>query len=114
MTLKPKTEMTDFCEERVFYAQNFFGETFDFRSQIIFWRFDACVFVDCDVLIDTGTEQLAFTGCTFKDCNIDRLVPDEARALIVRDNTFERPIAERTADFERRLAEALARVSARL
>jgi hypothetical protein len=104
--------MTDFCEERVFHAQEFFGATLDFRSQIVFWRFDACVFVDCKILIDTDTEQLAFTGCTFKDCNIDRLVPDEARALIVRDNTFERPIAERTADFERRLAEALARVKA--
>jgi hypothetical protein len=106
--------MTAFCEEHVSYAQSFFGETFDFRSQIIFRRFDACVFVDCNILIDTGTEQLAFTGCTFKDCNIDRLVPNEARALIACDNIFERPIAERTADFERRLAEALARVSARM
>jgi hypothetical protein len=102
--------MTDFCEERVFHDQDFFGATFDFRSQIVFWRFDACVFVDCNILIDADTEQLAFTGCTFKDCNIDRLVPDEARALIVRETTFERPIAERKADFERRLAEALARV----
>jgi hypothetical protein len=106
--------MTAFCEERVSYAQNFFGGAFDFRSQIVFRRFDACVFVDCNILIDAGTEQLAFTGCTFKDCNIDRLAPDEARALIVYDNTFERPIAERTADFDRRLAEALARVAARM
>jgi hypothetical protein len=112
MILKLKTEMTDFCEERVFHAQNFFGETFDFGSQIVFSRFDACVFVDCNILIDTDTEQLAFTDCTFKDCNIDRLVPDQARALIFRDNIFERPIAERKADFERRLAEALARVKA--
>jgi hypothetical protein len=102
--------MADFYEERVFHAQDFFAATFDFRSQIVFLRFDACVFVDCKILIDTDTEQLAFTGCTFKDCNIDRLVPDEARALVVRDNTFERPIAERKADFERRLAEASARV----
>ncbi len=37
------------------------------------------------------------------------LVADEARALIAYDNIFERPITERKADFERRLAEALAR-----
>jgi hypothetical protein len=103
--------MTAFFEERVSYAQSFFGATFDFRSQILFARFDACVFVNCTILIDTDTEQLAFTGCTFKDCNIDQLVPDEARALIVRDNIFERPIAERKADFEQRLAGALARKS---
>jgi hypothetical protein len=101
--------MTAFCEERVSYAQSFFGATFDFRSQILFSRFDVCVFVNCTILIDIGTEQLAFTGCTFKDCNIDQLVPDDARALIVHDNTFERPIAERKADFEQRLAGALAR-----
>jgi hypothetical protein len=27
------------------------------------------------LLIDRGTEQLAFTSCVFKDCNIDKLEP---------------------------------------
>ena len=44
----------------------------------------------------------------FPGCNIDELVADETRALITYDNIFERPIAERKADFER-LAEVLAR-----
>ncbi len=68
----------------------------------------ACSF-NCKILINIATEQLAFTGCSFQDCNIDQLAPDEARALIACDNIFERPIAERKADFERRLAEAFAR-----
>jgi hypothetical protein len=101
--------MTALFEERVFYAQQFLGATLDLRSQILFWRFDACVFVNCRILMDTATEQLAFTGCTFQDCNIDQLVADEARVFIAYDNIFERPIAERKADFEWRLAEALAR-----
>jgi hypothetical protein len=96
-------------EERVFYNQQFLGATLDLRAQILFWRFDACLFVNCRILIDAATEQLAFTGCTFQDCNIDELVADEARALISRGNLFERPIAERRAAFEQRLAEALAR-----
>jgi hypothetical protein len=67
------------------------------------------LFVNSKILIDTATEQLAFTECTFQDCNIDRLAPDEAQTLIAYDNLFEQPIAERKADLERRLAEALAR-----
>jgi hypothetical protein len=109
MTSNQKSKMIALIEERVFYAQQFLGETFDLRSQILFWRFDACVFVNCKILLDAATEQLAFTGCTFQDCNIDELVADEARALIASANIFERPISERRADFERRLAEALAR-----
>jgi hypothetical protein len=93
--------MTALREERVFYSEHFLGVTFDLRSQILFCRFDACLFVNCKILIDTATEQLAFTGCTFQDCNIDDLAADEARALIVHDNIFERPIAERKAEFER-------------
>ena len=99
--------MTDLGEERVFYAQRFYGDTFDFRSQVLFWRFDACTFVDCRFFIDEATEQLAFTDCVFKDCNIDHLKADEARAFIVRNNVFERPIADRKAEFDKRLAEAL-------
>ena len=62
----------------------------------------------CTLLIDHGTEQLAFTKCVFKDCNIDKLEPDEKRALYVRDNFFDRPLEERRAELEHRLAHALA------
>lgn len=98
--------MTCLREERIYYSQQFLGATLDLRSQILFRRFDACEFINCNILIDTATEQLAFTGCIFKDCNIDRLVADEARALIVYGNIFERPLAERKADFDRRLTKA--------
>jgi hypothetical protein len=46
--------------------------------------------------------------CVFKDCNIDKLQPDEERGLYVMDNFFDRPLDERRADFETRLAQALA------
>jgi hypothetical protein len=55
-----------------------------------------------------ATEQLAFTACVFKDCNIDKLQPDETRGLYVMDNLFDRPPDERRAEFEVRLAQALA------
>jgi len=44
----------------------------------------------------------------FKDCNIDKLEPDEKRGLYVRDNFFDRPLEERRAELEHRLAQALA------
>ena len=44
----------------------------------------------------------------FKDCNIDKLEEDEGRGLYVRDNFFDRPLEERRAEFENRLAQALA------
>lgn len=103
--------MTDLREERVFYGESFYGETFDLRSRILFWRFDACTFVDCILLLDAATEQVAFTSCKFKDCNIDRLDPDAARSLVARENFFDRPIAMRKAEFDARLAEALRRRS---
>jgi hypothetical protein len=56
---------------------------------------------------------LAFTACVFKDCNIDKLEPDEARGFYVTDNFFDRPLDERRADFEARLAQALATRKAR-
>ena len=65
-------------------------------------------FVKCTLLIDHATEQLAFTACVFEDCNIDKLQPDEARGLYVRDNFFDRPLEERRAELENRLAQALA------
>jgi hypothetical protein len=83
-------------DERVIYSERFQGEQFDFRGKSI------------TLLIDHATEQLAFTGCVFKDCNIDKLEPDEARGLYVMDNFFDRPLDERWADFEIRLAQALA------
>jgi len=64
--------------------------------------------VKCTLLIDHGTEQLAFTKCAFKDCNIDKLEPDEKRGMYVRDNFFDRPLEERRAELEYRLAQALA------
>jgi hypothetical protein len=54
-----------------------------------------------------GEQQLAFTSCVFKDCNIDKLEPDEERGLYVKDNFFDRPLEERRAEFERRLVEVL-------
>ena len=95
-------------EERVIWRERFQAEYFDFRGKSLFTRFDCCEFVKCTLLIDHGTEQLAFTKCVFKDCNIDKLEPDEKRALYVRDNFFDRPLDDRRAEFEKRLAEALA------
>jgi hypothetical protein len=95
-------------EERVTYCERFQAQYFDFRGKSIFTRFDGCEFVKCTLLIDDGTEQLAFTECVFKDCNIDKLEQDEERGLYARDNFFDRPLEERRAEFEKRLAEALA------
>lgn len=49
------------------------GPLFDFRGKCIFARYDCCEFVECMLLIDHSTEQLAFTQCVFKDCNVDTL-----------------------------------------
>ena len=95
-------------DERVIWRKRFQAQLFDFRGKINFTRFDGCEFVKCTLLIDHGTEQLAFTGCVFKDCNIDKLEQDEERGLYVRDNFFDRPLEERRAEFENRLAQALA------
>ncbi|CEG06963.1 hypothetical protein BN961_00344 [Afipia felis] len=94
-------------EERVFWQEAYLGRTFDFRSQLNFTRFDDCVFVDCILLLDEGTEQLSFTSCTFKDCNIDKIEDNVIRGILSENNTFHRPIAARKADFDKRLAEAL-------
>ena len=76
-------------EERVVWRERFQGQHFDFRSKIILTRFDGCEFVKCTLLIDHETGQLAFTGCVFKDSNIDKLEEDEERGLYVRDNFFD-------------------------
>jgi len=94
-------------EERVFWQENYHARTFDFTSRLNFTRFDNCVFVDCILLLDEGTEQLAFTNCTFKDCNIDKVEEDVVRGIRSENNTFDRPIALRKADLDKRLAEAL-------
>src|SRR5215216_3294275 len=95
-------------EERVIWRERFQAEYFDFRGKSLFTRFDGCEFVKCTLLIDHQTEQLAFTTCVFKDCNIDKLEPDEQRGLYARDNFFDRPLEERRAEFESRLSQALA------
>ena len=64
---------TGLAEERVKWRERFQAEGFDFRGTIVFTRFDVCEFVKCTLLIDHETEQLAFTECVFKDCNIDKL-----------------------------------------
>jgi hypothetical protein len=81
---------------------------FDFQSKIVFTRYDHCEFVKCTLLIDLDTEQLAFTNCVFKDCNIDRLQSDEARGIYAKDNFFDRPLEKQRAEFDARLAQALA------
>ena len=95
-------------EESVVWRERFQSKVFDFRGKSIFTRFDACEFVKCTLLIDQDTEHLAFTECVFADCNIDKLVQDEKRGLYLRDNFFERPLEERRAEFEKKLAQALA------
>jgi hypothetical protein len=44
----------------------------------------------------------------FKDFNIDNLQPDQARALYMTNNFFDRPSKKRRPDFEIRLDQALA------
>jgi hypothetical protein len=95
-------------EERVIWRERFQAQHFDFRDRSIFTRYDRCEFVKCTLLIDLGTEQLAFTECVFKDCNIDKLEQDERRGLYVRHNFFDRPLEQRRVEFENRLAQALA------
>ena len=100
-------------DERVIYRGRFQGAYFDFRGKSIFARYDRCEFVKCTLQIDHTTEQLAFTACVFKDCNIDEFQPDEARGLYGKDNFFELPLDERRAEFEVRLAQALAGLKAK-
>ena len=41
--------------------------------------------------MDAETEQIAFTGCTFNECNIDSIDANDARGIVSKDNTIERP-----------------------
>ncbi len=101
-------------EERVIWREGFRSEHFDFWGKIPFTRLDGCEFVKCTLLMDHGTEQFAFTECIFKDCNIDRLEPYAMRGLYVRDDFFDRPLDQRRAEFENKLAQALAAWKAKL
>jgi hypothetical protein len=99
--------MSQVNEEHVVWNKVFYTETLDFRGRINFRRFDECTFVKCKLLMDADTEQIAFTGCTFKDCNIDGIEADEIRGIASKDNTFERPLDEQRQGFEERLTAAL-------
>jgi len=100
-------------EERVVWRERYQAQHFDFRGKIIFARFDCCEFVKCTLLIDGDTRQLAFTKCVFKDCNVDGLESHQDRGVYMRDNFIDRPLAERRAEFEARLAQALTRRKAK-
>jgi hypothetical protein len=99
--------MTSLSEERVVWNDTFYVETFDFRSRINFCRFDECTFARCTILVDDGTEQLAFTKCTFKNRNIDHVDSDDERGIVSSGNTFDRPLEEKRREFDERLATLL-------
>src|SRR6187402_432689 len=65
--------VSPYLEERIVYRERFQARTLDFRSRIAFVRYDECEFVMCTILIDDETESLAFTRCSFEDCNISEL-----------------------------------------
>ncbi len=98
----------DGAEERVIYQTRFQGRMLDFRGRPAFLRYDCCEFVKCQLLLDAETTNIAFTSCTFEDCNIDAMQSDEQRGVISRDNVFKRPIEDRRIDLEQRLALAFA------
>jgi hypothetical protein len=64
--------------------------------------------------MNEGTEQIAFTRCTFKDCNVDSIEPDGSRELVSRDNIFERPLEDQRKDFDERLEAFLSKRSSKL
>jgi hypothetical protein len=64
--------------------------------------------------MDASTEQIAFTGCTFKDCNIGSIDSDEARGIVSKDNTFERPLDDQRKDFEERLVNRRSNIAGRM
>ena len=101
--------MTIDAFERVVFQQRYQGETFDFNGSLVFTRFDCCQFVKCNILIDEQTENLAFTACEFEECNITDLHSDVQRTLIARNNVFKLPLEVRQSEFDKRLADALAR-----
>jgi hypothetical protein len=101
-------------EERVFWNEVFYAETFDFRDRLNFSRYDECIFVRCTLLLNDAVEQIAFTRCTFKDCNVDKIESDESRGIVSRDNTFDRPLEDQRKDFDERLEALLSKRSSKL
>src|ERR1700677_2023342 len=65
-----KMNSDDPPDERFIYRERFQGVYFDFRGKSMFARYDRCEFVECTLLIDHATVQLAFTACVLKDWNI--------------------------------------------
>jgi len=94
-------------EECVFWNETYYAETFDFRGRVNLRRYDECSFIKCTIFIDEGTEELAFTGCTFQNCNVDRIEQDEWRRIISKGNLFDRPLDEKRQEFDDQLAAAL-------
>lgn len=100
--------MAQYIEETIIYMARFQGSTLDFRGQLLFRRYDECAFVKCTILIDDETENLAFTGCSFEDCNIDELISRHAQGIVAEGNVFKLPIEQRKAELHLRLIAALA------
>lgn len=100
--------MGQYLEERIIYLERFQGQTFDFRDQLVFARYDACEFVKCAILIDHNTENLAFTNCSFEECNLTELDSVADQGLFASGNNFKQPIEVRKAELHKRLVEALA------
>ena len=98
--------MTTINEERVIWSEIFYAETFDFRSRLNFCRYDECTFVRCTLLIDRGTET-RIHRLHVQGRNIDHIDADEARGIVSKDNTFDRPLEEKRKDFDDRLAAVL-------
>jgi hypothetical protein len=99
----------DASEERVVFQKRFQSATLDFSGRPIFARYDCCQFVKCNILIDDLTENLAFTASEFQDCNITDLHSDAQRNFIALNNVFKLPLELLQADFDKRLADALAK-----
>ena len=53
--------MSRYVEERIIFAERFQARTLDFCGQLAFARYDECEFVKCTILLDSETENLAFT-----------------------------------------------------
>lgn len=100
--------MGQYLEERIVYLERFQGRTFDFRDQLLFVRYDECEFIKCTILMDHATESLAFTNCSFEECNLTELDSIADQGLVASGNNFKLPIEVRKADLHKRLVEAIA------
>lgn len=100
--------MGEYLEERIVYLERFQGRTFDFRDQLLFVRYDECEFVKCTILMDRTTESLAFTNCSFEECNLTELESIADQGVMASGNNFKLPIEVRKADLHKRLVDAIA------